>query len=65
VRDELKAFISGFHQVIPYHDLQAFEPEELDLIIGGSPFVDVEDWRVNTLYSGDLNESHQLIVWFW
>ena len=41
VRDELKAFTQGFHEVIPQHVLQAFDPpEELDLIMGGTPFID-------------------------
>lgn len=45
--------------------MQVFDHEEIELIIGGTPFIDVQDWKENTIYSGELNPEHSLIVSFW
>jgi E3 ubiquitin-protein ligase HECW2 len=31
----------------------------------GTPLISVEDWKLNTEYKGQFNESHKVIKWFW
>jgi len=35
------------------------------MIIYGVPFVDIKDWRENTVYKPPLGENNQIIKWFW
>ena len=65
VKDELRAFIEGFHDVIPPEVIAIFDTDELDLIMGGIPLIDVEDWRAHTEYGGRFHSKHQVISWFW
>jgi hypothetical protein len=37
----------------------------LDLVINGQPFIDVEDWELNTIYQGHFNSNNKIIQWFW
>ena len=42
VKDEMRAFIEGFHDVIPQEYMSVLSDEnELELIIGGTPFIDI------------------------
>jgi hypothetical protein len=41
------------------------EEDELELLIGGTPLIDIYDWRANTIYGGELNEKHHIVLWFW
>lgn len=65
IKDELRAFTEGFLDVIPKNTISVFDCEELELLIGGTPYIDIEDWRANTVYSGDYNEKHRVVSWFW
>lgn len=65
IRDEMRAFTEGFHDVIPLNIISAFDEDELELLIGGTPYIDIHDWRTNTLYSGDFHERHPVVLWFW
>ena len=52
-------------QLIPKDVIQKFNSDELELLINGRPFIDLEDWRMNTLYKSPYTNDHKLIVWFW
>jgi hypothetical protein len=43
------AFCEGLFEVIPQHLLAGFTVEELDMLIAGLPYIDVDDWRKNTM----------------
>ena len=43
--------ITSVRQVIPEYLLTAFDFQELELLLGGLPVIDVEDWKNNTLYA--------------
>ena len=49
----------------PYHFLSE---SELELLISGTPNIDVDEWQANTQYdrfpNGDA-EHDQSVVWFW
>jgi hypothetical protein len=44
--------------------LYVFEPHELDMIISGKQEINVDDLRINTVYTGYKPSDH-LIVIFW
>ena len=41
-----------------------FNEQELELLISGTPDIDVDEWRSATEYNGYLS-SDPVIVWFW
>ena len=51
--------------LIPKDVIQKFTSDELELLINGRPFIDLEDWRQNTIYKTPYNNNHKLILWFW
>jgi E3 ubiquitin-protein ligase HUWE1 len=65
VKDEMRAFTEGFHDVIDKNLSSILDPDELEFLLGGVPFLDIEDWRVNTQFSGQFHEKHLVIQWFW
>ena len=55
----------GLFSVIAKDKINAFTSNELELIINGRPFIDLEEWRQFTLYKGSYNQDHIVIKWFW
>lgn len=45
--------------------LSVFDPRELELLLNGVPFIDVDDWENNTTYKGSFYKTHNVIRWFW
>ena len=39
--------------------------ESHGLLLGGVGFIDVSDWKKNTVYTGGYHENHKVIVWLW
>lgn len=68
-RKRVKEFIDsikkGLHSVIPEKLLRIFEPHEMEMILYGVPFIDIEDWEKNTEYQGAYHLNHKNIYWFW
>ncbi len=44
--------------------LKIFTSDELELLLNGQPFIDVSDWKSNTIYKG-YSESSQVVLNFW
>lgn len=61
-KDQINAFLSGFHELIPKQFAQIFTASELELIISGLPEVDLNDLRNNTEYQGYTSKSPQ-VAW--
>ena len=61
----LQAMKKTLHKIVPQHLLSVFETYELEMILYGVPFVNVDDWRSNTEYKGSYNANHKVILWFW
>lgn len=59
---EIKA---GFYSIIPFKDIQCFNEDQLELIINGRPYIDVDDWEINTTYQEPYNPNHRTIRYFW
>jgi E3 ubiquitin-protein ligase HUWE1 len=64
IKDQIKAFLSGFHEVIPRELVKIFNEQELELLISGMPDIDIDDWKNNTEYQNYTPSSPQ-IQWFW
>lgn len=35
------------------------------MMIGGVPFIDIDDWEANTIYKGSYYRTHEIMGWFW
>jgi E3 ubiquitin-protein ligase HUWE1 len=46
------------------HDVVQFNEQELELLISGTPDIDVDEWRAATEYNG-YTSSDPNIVWWW
>lgn len=64
IRQQIDAFLSGLHDVIPASLLSIFNEQELELLISGMPDIDIDDWKNNTEYQ-NYNPSSPQIQWFW
>ena len=49
---------------IPEFLIKIFSANELELILNGTPFIDVSDWIENTIYEG-YSPSDDIIIKFW
>ena len=52
-------------KLIPKDVIQKFTTDELELLINGRPYIDVEEWRMFTDYKEPYNNNHRVINWFW
>jgi len=60
----VKEIIKGINAVFSVDNLKIFTSDQLELLINGTPFIDVEDWRLNTQYK-NYNDYDNTIVMFW
>lgn len=64
IEKQLNVFLSGFHELIPSRLIAIFDDKELELLISGSPTINLNDLRDNTEYHNYTKNSQQ-IIWFW
>jgi HECT-domain (ubiquitin-transferase) len=65
VKEQMDAFLEGFHALVPLHMMKIFDENELELLMCGIQHIDVKDWRQNTHYKGDYHPNHLVVQWFW
>lgn len=65
IKQQAAAFLRGMHHVIKPAWLRMFTPDELRLLISGTPQLNVSQWKAHTLYSAGYAASHEVIRWFW
>jgi len=68
VEDQVTELLIGFYDVIPEPLVSVFDAEEIELLMCGVQKIDIEDWKRNTVYTGefqDLGEYHPVCCWFW
>eukprot|EP00347_Sterkiella_histriomuscorum_P017181 403350359 len=66
VQKQIDNFLQGFTTVIRSDSLKIFEDvDEFELLLCGSPFINLEDWQENTLYRESLNKNQDSVKWFW
>jgi hypothetical protein len=61
----VKRIRESFIQYIPREKITCFTSNELELILNGRPFIDIDEWKLYTIYKAPYNENHQVIKWFW
>ncbi|KAK1218494.1 E3 ubiquitin-protein ligase tom1 [Marasmius sp. AFHP31] len=64
IKDQIENLLSGFYEVIPKDLITIFNEQELELLISGTPDIDVDEWRAATEYNG-YTGSDPNIVWWW
>ena len=60
----IKEIISGINTIFPVEYLKIFTSDQLGLLINGTPFIDTDDWRMNTKYK-NYNDYDNVIINFW
>jgi len=68
VKPQLTELTLGFLDVIPEALLAVFDFQELELLMCGLEEIDMDDWKANTDYTGELTGAgpdHQVIQWWW
>jgi E3 ubiquitin-protein ligase HACE1 len=61
----LKAIADGFHEIIPYRYVAPLLESELQTVVTGNMKIDLDDWKANTEYSGELDAKSEIVGWFW
>lgn len=64
IKEQLEHLLSGFYEIIPKDLVAIFNEQELELLISGTPDIDVDEWRAATDYNG-YTSSDPVIVWWW
>ncbi|WUR04832.1 E3 ubiquitin-protein ligase [Vairimorpha necatrix] len=65
IREECDLIKEGIYKIIPKETLQKLSCDSLQKIIAGEPYIDIEDWRRNTIYHEGYDEHSLQIVAFW
>ncbi|KAK0461087.1 uncharacterized protein EV420DRAFT_1746494 [Desarmillaria tabescens] len=64
IKEQIENLLSGFYEIIPKDLVTIFNEQELELLISGTPDIDVDEWRAATEYNG-YTSSDPNIVWWW
>lgn len=64
IKDQIESLSGGFYEIIPKDLIAIFNEQELELLISGTPDIDVDEWRAATEYNG-YTSSDPNIVWWW
>src|SRR5574344_1864046 len=51
--------------MIPHDTITMFTSDQLELIINGKPYIDVEEWKHFTTYKEPYYPTPLVIEWFW
>ena len=65
IHRQFTAFKKGFDLCVPPASLALFVPEELELLICGSPVLDFVALRAGTVYDDGYTAGSEVVVWFW
>ncbi|PBK91673.1 hypothetical protein ARMGADRAFT_968529 [Armillaria gallica] len=64
IKEQIENLLAGFYEIIPKDLVTIFNEQELELLISGTPDIDVDEWRAATEYNG-YTSSDPNIVWWW
>ena len=65
IRSQWDAFQTGVMHVMEDSSLDLFLPEELELLVVGTPFLDFNALEENTKYEGGYDEESEVVKNFW
>ncbi|KAG6336038.1 hypothetical protein ID866_3054 [Astraeus odoratus] len=52
ISEQIENLVAGFYEIIPKDLITIFNEQELELLISGTPDIDVDEWRAATEYNG-------------
>ena len=55
----------GLFAYIPKYVIKSLNSYELELLICGRPFIDVNEWKQNSIYKGKFTKDTSCVKWFW
>ncbi|KAF0717850.1 Aste57867_2050 [Aphanomyces stellatus] len=64
VQAPLAALLQGVYDIVPPELLLVFDFLELELLVCGLAYIDVHDWKLNTMISSNLQDTC-VHTWFW
>jgi E3 ubiquitin-protein ligase HUWE1 len=64
IKEQIDSLLAGFYDIIPKDLISIFNEQEVELLISGTPDVDVDEWRAATEYHG-YTSSDTVILWWW
>lgn len=64
VKEQVDAFLGGFHDMVSRDLISIFNAKELELLISGLPNFDLADLKANTRLNGYTMDSPQIIWLF-
>jgi len=65
---QVTELLLGFYDVVPETLLTVFDFQELELTLCGLPHIDMDDWKLHTVYTGIFDQDRENNVvcrWFW
>ncbi|KRZ11504.1 Ubiquitin-protein ligase E3B, partial [Trichinella zimbabwensis] len=66
IKDQIAAFMRGFHAIISPEWLRMFSADEFQRLLSGDTCdIDLHDLRKHTQYFGGFHNNHRVIVWLW
>jgi E3 ubiquitin-protein ligase NEDD4 len=64
IREQFQAFMQGLGNMVAQDLLHVFDEHELELLIGGTMEIDMDDWACFTDYRR-YEKTDRVIEWFW
>jgi hypothetical protein len=61
----IKRIRDSLYNIISKEVIQIFTSDQLELLLNGRPFIDIEDWKQFCEYREPYNNGHYIILWFW
>ena len=61
----VKKIRDNLYSIIPKEVIQNFTSDQLELLLNGRPFIDIEDWKQFCEYREPYSSEHHIIIWFW
>ena len=61
----VKHIQEGLFAYIPRYVIKSLNSYELELLICGQPFIDVNEWKNNSIYKGKFTKKTDCVKWFW
>ena len=55
----------SLYTIIPKSIIEKLTSDELELIINGKPYIDIDEWKTYTQYREPYNKNSKVIIWFW
>lgn len=56
-----RRIIRVYFQILDSKLMSRFDAHELELVIAGSVEIDIQDWRMNTVYKSGYSDNHQVL----